>query len=70
MAYKTQITRECMEYSCFLPAKWEVFNRQNSTYGIFCRTHADRKVEDLKIDERAVDARRARDHLHRTKEES
>lgn len=67
MAYKRQITRECMESACASPSKWEVFNCRNSSYGVFCRTHADRRVQDLEIDERAEHARRI---LDRTKEGS
>lgn len=58
MAYKRQITRECIESCCSAPAKWEVFSRRNSPYGIFCRIHADRRVDNLRAEERRSDEAR------------
>lgn len=47
MAYMTSIDGECRNGTCKKRATHSVFNRQNSSYGDYCKKHAKGLVANL-----------------------
>lgn len=59
MAHKTHFLHDCDTVGCWRGAAYRVFNNKNSAVGEYCKTHADKRVRELKRTEEA--ARAARD---------
>lgn len=56
MAYKKHFLTTCAD--CTHGAAYRVYNALNSAVGEYCKTHADKRVRELKRTEEAVRAAR------------
>ena len=59
MAHKSHILNDCDAVGCWRGAAYRVFNNKNSAVGEYCKTHADKRVRELRRTEEAVRAARA-----------